>query len=85
MDEKISIVVAGEHTFGYVEDMSRKPVLSLHVLAVDVLRGGNPQVLSKTVVVRPEQCRPATLADFKAFKVRPEGYLENPMYDFIRE
>ena len=77
---------ANENTFGYVENMSRRPVLMLHVLAVSALRGGNPYLLSNTITVLPEKCRVATLADFEAYKVSPKGYLDAPdMYDFIRE
>lgn len=57
-------------------------IIFVTVLAVDVIRGGDPLLLSRVVPARTDDLRSATIADFGRFRVSPRGYLESDRYVF---
>ena len=82
---KTTFFVFKEHTFGYVEGSVDKKFMTLWILAVDYMKGGDPQLLNNCVLVDKKDLRLATLGDFEWFSVSSKGYEDNPRYEFIRE
>ncbi len=81
MEEFVFFVVSNENTFGYVTDTTiTKPSLisKMRVLAVNVLKGGDPQHLDKDIMVKSLSMRLATDEDFEDFKVSKAGYEDRP-------
>ena len=70
MAQNLSYYVKGGNTFGYLLDSPAKSFfVRMAVLAVSVPDGGDPLLLDKTIVVRQDQIRPATDADFEKFRI----------------
>ncbi|WP_018234321.1 hypothetical protein [Thioalkalivibrio thiocyanodenitrificans] len=67
-------VVMNENTLGIIRESSPQ---ALEVLAGSVLKGGHdPKNGMVAVSMRPGALRPATKADFEAFRVSAKGHLE---------
>ena len=83
--ERVTIFVVNGNMFGYVEGDTGKPVMTLWVLAVDYMKGGDPMLLHQPIPVSKKDARVANLSDFDNFRVSTGGFLENPRYVFDRE
>jgi hypothetical protein len=84
----IKFVVIKECMLGYVDP--RTP-LSAGILGVSVLKGAGSSKISAQfngsypLPYDPNKVRPATQQDFETFRVCPEGYKNDPNYDFPRQ
>lgn len=76
--EVMETLFGKDHTFGYVEGGVDKRFMTLWIMAVDYMKGGDPLLDKKDL-------RLATLGDFERFSVSSKGYEDNPRYGFIRE
>ena len=83
--EMTTIFVYKDHTFGYVEGSTDKEFLTLWIIAVDYMKGGDPLLLNNCILAAKKDLRLASLADFGRFKVSSKGYEDNPRYVFKRE
>ena len=62
--------VKDENTLGYIIRECPTTNVVLVVLAVDVLAGGDPNMLNRTTIASSGSIREATTADEEKFKVR---------------
>lgn len=82
--QQIRFIVFNEHTFGYTHFDIRSVYYPIKVMAVDYMKGGDPQLLDKRIIVLRDKSRLARLSDFEHFKVSPNGYIDNEDYIFDR-
>lgn len=82
--EKTTFVVINENTFGYTTERTDKAYFRVVVMAVSVLRGGDPLLLDKMVLANWQKAREATVQDFADYRVSVKGYLDDDQYVFIR-
>ena len=73
---KTYIVVHKERTFGYCHSLPSpiRNVIRLSVLAVQVLKGGDPFHLNHDIIVDGKNLRLATRKDFDEFKISVKGF-----------
>jgi len=75
MSKNTEYIVIDENTLCYI----RPGMKSAGVLASSVIRGSKHDPLSGPIPIPMDEkrVRPATLEDFKTFRVSPYGYLRN--------
>lgn len=83
METITTFIILKEGTFGYTRDFLDKPFLRMNIMAVDVLKGGDPLLLDKQVLCSPGDCRIATVEDFERFRVSVKDYANNPQYHLV--
>lgn len=79
---KTKFIVINENILGYIGPFTAPHTAG--VLASSVLRGASHDWKDGPYPIRQDRanCRPATRADFKAFRVESKGYENDPTYDF---
>lgn len=82
--EKTTFVVINENTFGYTTERTDKVFFRVVVMAVHVLRGGDPLLINEMVLTSWQKAREATVQDFADYRISVDGYLNNDQYVFIR-
>lgn len=80
MSQRVKLVVAHEHTLGYVYPEQPNDIWILHA---SVLRGATSGRLQGSIPMPQDasKVRPATLADFKAYNVNPDGYIKEGLLE----
>lgn len=74
----VTFIVLDGNTFGYTDRDTSAPFVSMTVLAVDALLGGDPGIIDNTVLAFRQRFRLATDDDFDAFRVSRQGYEQRP-------
>jgi hypothetical protein len=77
---KINIIVADNHTLGYMQ----KDSLSIGILQQSVLKGANTTQINGSISSFGINIRLATEIDFEEFNIDSEGFRKDESYHYIR-
>ena len=76
--KKIDFIVINEHTLCYTTPIPNQA----GILRASVLRGSPYSELTGTIIIPSTGVRLATQADFKTYRISPDGYDTCPYHNF---